>query len=92
MFVNFIEFERNLNMKFSVVGVGSFTSKKKNTTYDVIHSVSMEPSRMQGFQGEEVEKFFLDRAFGILVRTPSVGDTIDVFYNRSGYVDRVDII
>lgn len=92
MIVNFIEFERNLNMKFSVVGVGSFTSKKKNTTYDVIHAVSMETSRMQGFQGDEVDKFFVDRAFGILVRTPCVGDVIEVFYNRSGYVDRIDII
>ena len=83
-------------MKYRVLGVGHMagTSKKTNRPYDmdVLHLVSEEPSRAKEFSGNEVDKIYVSRDSGAMLRQPNVGDVVEIYYNRSGYVDSVNVV
>lgn len=81
--------------KAQIVGIQyrEGTSKKTGNPYkaDILHVAFLDPSRQKGFTGSEVAEIWVDRSQGILSHIPKPGDVVDIGFNRSGYVEYVDI-
>lgn len=78
--------------KAKVIGVEhrEGTSKKGNTyNADILHVEFLDEPRTKGFKGHEVGTVWCERSMDVCPILPEVGDTVDVFYNRSGFVDEV---
>lgn len=68
-------------------------SKKTQKAYkaDILHVEYLDEPRTQGFTGHEVGEVWCDCASNVCPIIPKVGDVVDVYYNRSGFVDEVTI-
>lgn len=68
-------------------------AKKTQRPYkaDILHVEYLDPSRDTGFVGHEVGEVWCDCASNVCRIIPKVGDIVDVYYNRSGFVDEVTI-
>ena len=80
--------------KVKIIGIQhrKGTSKKGNSyDADVLHVAYLDPSRQKEFTGCEVAEVWCERSQGILTHIPNPGDICDIGFNRSGYVEYVDI-
>lgn len=78
--------------KAKVIGTQhrSGTSKKGNAyDADILHVAFLDPSRQKEFAGCEVGEVWCERSAGVLTHIPKPGDIVDIYYNRSGYVEEV---
>lgn len=56
---------------------------------DILHVEYLDTPRAKGFQGHEVGTVWCDRASEVCPVIPKLGEIVDVYYNRSGYVEDV---
>lgn len=68
-------------------------AKKTQRPYkaDILHVEYLVTPRGTGFVGHEVGEVWCDCASGVCPIVPKVGDIVDVYYNRSGFVIGVTI-
>jgi hypothetical protein len=84
--------------KYEVVGYEhrAGISKRTNKPYDidVVHVIDCLPlAQTENSYGRKVEQIIFNRlVVGELTEKPQIGDTIQVWYNRSGFAEDLEII
>lgn len=84
--------------KYEVVGYEhrSGISKRTNKPYDmdIYHVIDCFPlAQNENSYGRKVEQIVFNRlVIGEIPEKPQIGDTIQVYYNRSGFAEELEII
>lgn len=77
--------------KYTIVGVEhrEGISKKTNRPYnmDVLHVVAQKQNNTENFRGCAVDTIPIGRESGILTFTPAPGETVEISFNRAGFVE-----